>query len=134
MKHTDFYKICENLKQLEEQELVKAVQAHGDKYVFYDSDTDDHDKLYDCPIVAAAAKHDDQYYDYRIVRVEVHYFNESSYACVYGIEKEYGDDVEQVKVVTGHTEFIIDDIPATDTVTDVTTEFDPAVILTDVKK
>ena len=137
MKHSDFYTIYKNIERLEEQELIKAVQAHKDVYEFVKPDEDgDYPKDYErCPIVSAAAGYDDQYYDYLVVSVEVRYSEKTKnpYFYVYGIEKECGAEVGEIKVATGHLHYIIDEIPATKDVSDVSSPIDGEMILKNVK-
>lgn len=136
MKHTDFYTICKNLRRIEQQELIKAVQAHGGVYEFAERDEDgeyvkDWEK---CPVVMASTRYDDQCYDYLVVSVEVNYSPNTGnpYLVIYGIEKEYGSMSGEIEVATGHIEYIIDMIPETGTVKDVSSCFTPADLLRDV--
>lgn len=122
MKHTDFYHILKAIKLHERNELITAVIAHGGTIEFTTKDEEGNydDTHSDCPIVLAAAKHDDQSMDYNIVKVTVETIGGDDWLTVYGIEKEYGYEPEIVDVNAGHIGYILDHISETKTVKDVT--------------
>lgn len=122
MKHTDFYPILKAIKLHERQELIAAVIAHGGMIEFAPLDENGNydDANSDCPIVMAAAKYDEQAMDYNIVKVTVERVNGHDWLTIYGIEKEYGRDPQIVDVCAGHIDYIIDCIPDTKSVKDVT--------------
>ncbi len=114
MKHTDFYSILENIKNQEIQELTAAVKAHGGKVTFqYDMETDD-----DPPILIFNPE--------GTVEVVVGtVIVEDDRLRVFGNDKNdcYADEQEEFFIedaLPGQLSFIIDAIPETDNVKDVT--------------
>lgn len=130
MKHTDLYNEYKKLDIIEEVELILAVEAHGNEYVFVhigddgDYDADERDKA---PIISASTKWMDAYEDFYISRVEV----DNGFCTLYGWAKEgYGGEVEIDSVAHGHLGYVTDCIPDTDDVKDVSTNlFTPKPIL-----
>ena len=119
MKHTELYNEYKKLDELERQELIAAVKAYGGEYVFIDEDTEDWEDNDDCPIVSACFSYSDNQSDYYVSRVAV---DEKGYLAIYGFDKEYGspsDERELNYIETSHIGTIIDFIPATETVKDV---------------
>lgn len=119
MKHTDLYNEYKKLDSIEEAELMLAVQAHGNEYIFIhidddgDYDVEERDKA---PIIAASTKWMDEYEDFYVSRVEV----DDGFYTLYGWAKEgYGDEVEIDSVAHGHLGYVIDCIQETDDVKDV---------------
>lgn len=127
MKHTELYNEYKKLDELERHELIAAVKAHGGEYVFIDEDRYDDD---DAPIVCACFSYSDGMSDYYVSRVAV---DDKGYLSIYGFDKEYGspsDERELYQIETGHIGTIIDCIPATETVKDVSSSiFAPQPIL-----
>lgn len=119
MKHTDLYHEYKKLDELERQELIAAVNAHGGEYVFVHIDEDgdfDMEEREDAPIVAAATRYMDGYEDFYISRVEVR----DGYLNIYGWPKESLSDEREIESVAhGHLGYITDEIPETETVKDV---------------
>lgn len=115
MKHSNTYKQFYALHIQELRELGAAVMAHGGVYRFDGANAD-----YPPPIVAGARKHDEHCYDFYIDRVEV--VGDSDFVEIYGYQVEgWHDEVEQLHDIEfGHVGFIIDAIPETELVTDVT--------------
>ena len=118
MRHTDFYRKYRELEALERKELKKAVLAHGGEFRFRTEDGDDIEGV-QMPIVMAGDSHWESNCDCYITRVAV----VDGFLEIYGYDKEYGykeirlDDIE-----FGHLNYIIDEIPETDAVHDVTTD------------
>lgn len=119
MKHTDLYNEYKKLDEIERQELIAAVQAHGGEYVFIHVDEDgdyDDDEQNEAPIVAASTRYMDSYEDFYISRVEV----KNGYLSFYGWPKEsWSDENEIDSVAHGHLGYITDMIDETDAVKDV---------------
>lgn len=120
MKHTDLHNEYKKLDAIESRELIAAVKAHGNEYIFvhFDDDGDyDTDERNNAPIIAASTKWMDAYEDFYISRVKV----EDDCYTIYGWQKEScADEIEIDSVAHGHLGYIIDCIPETDSVTDVT--------------
>lgn len=130
MKHTDLYNEYKKLDELERQELIAAVQAHGGEYVFIHVDEDgdyDDDEQSEAPIVAGSTRYMDSYEDFYISRVEV----KNGYLSIYGWPKESWSDEDEIdSVAHGHLGYITDMIEETETVKDVSTSaFAPQPIL-----
>lgn len=119
MKHTDLYKEYKKLDAIEAVELILAVKAHGNEYVFihFDEDGDyDVEERNNAPIISAATKWMDAYEDFYVSRVEV----DAGFYTLYGWAKEgCADEIEIDSVAHGHLGYITDCIPETDNVKDV---------------
>lgn len=130
MKHTDLYNEYKKLDAIEREELIAAVKAHGGEYVFISEDDEDWYDDDDVPIVCACFSYSDGMSDYYVSRVAV---DDKGYLSIYGFDKEYGspsDERELYQIETGHIGTIIDCIPATETVKDVSSSiFAPQPIL-----
>ncbi len=121
MKHTDLYRKYRELEALEYAELKKAVMAHGGEFRFITEDGEEIDGV-QMPIVMAGDRHWDSNCDCYITRVAVI----GNCVNIYGYDKEYGDEEMLLDdIELGHISYIIDEIPETDEVHDVT--IDPAV-------
>ena len=113
MKHTDFYSSLENIKTQEIQELTAAVKAHGGKVTFqYNMEPDDN-----APILIFNLEGP--------VEVVVKTVILEGYFQVFGNDKNdcYADEQEEFFIedaLPGQLSFIIDAIPETDNVNDVT--------------
>ena len=113
MKHTDFYSQLEDIKKQEIQELTAAVKAHGGKVTFqYDMEPDDN-----APILIFNPE--------GTVEVVVKTVTvEDDRLRVFGNDKNdcYTDEEEFFieYALPGQLSFIIDAIPETDNVNDVT--------------
>ena len=114
MKHTDFYSQLENIKSLEIQELTAAVKAHGGKVTFqYNMEPDDN-----APILIFNPEGP---VEVIVKTVTV----EDGRLRVFGNDKNdcYADEQEEFFIeyaLPGQLSFIIDAIPETDNVNDVT--------------
>lgn len=118
MRHSDFYKQYKELEALERAELKKAVLAHGGEFRFLTPDREEIDGVI-APIVMGGDSHWEQNCDCVISRVVV----EDGHLSIYGYDKEYGDEeIYLDDIEFGHLNYIIDEIPETDEVKDVTTE------------
>lgn len=119
MKHTELYNEYKKLDELERQELIAAVKAHGGEYVFIHVDEDgnyDDDEQNEAPIVAASTRYMDSYEDFYISRVEV----KNDYLSIYGWPKESWSGEDEIdSVAHGHLGYITDMIDETETVKDV---------------
>lgn len=119
MKHTDLYNEYKKLDIIEQHELIAAVEAHGNEYVFIHIDDEgdfDANERDEAPIIAASTKYMDDYEDFYVSRVEV----ESGFYTLYGLAKDgWSDEVELVSVAHGHLGYVTDSIPETDKVKDV---------------
>lgn len=130
MKHTDFYSLHKKLDEQAKEELVAAVKAHGNEYVFihFDEDGDyDFEELNNAPIVAASAKYMDGYEDFFISRIEV---DEDGYYVLYGWPKdECPDEVEIDSVAHGHLEYVINCISETEEVKSVSIKHSAPILI-----
>lgn len=120
MKHTDLYNEYKRLDAIEEEELIAAVKAHGGEYVFIHLDDEDgycEEERDRAPIIAASTKYMDGYEDFYVSRVEA----KGGHCTLYGWCKEgWVDENEIYSVAHGHLGYVIDCIPETDEVKDVT--------------
>lgn len=126
MRYSDFYQMYKQLRDQELQELAAAVKAYGDEYIFIDCDGDDaKEKWYErgdydnLPIVHGSTKYLDGYDDYYVSRVKV---NEYGGVTIYGFrtDGDNPDDEDYLEhIMPGHICCIIDFIPETETVKDV---------------
>ena len=120
MKHSNFYQLYKNVQALERKELIAAVKAHGGIYEFAKEDEESGRlNTNDCPIVCGGAKYAESPADFYVTKVEVETTQYGEYLTIYGLEKDNPYDVEDIQVEPGHLHYIIDDIPATDQVADV---------------
>lgn len=114
MKHTDFYSLYENIKKQEIQELTAAVKAHGGKVTFqFDMEPDDN-----APIITFSPE---GAVDVIVGTVTV----EDDHLRIFGNDKNdcYSEEQEEFFIedaLPGQLSFIIDAIPETDNVNDVT--------------
>lgn len=114
MKHTDLYYKYKELEAIEREELKRAVLAHGGEFRF--KTTDGNVPLgVQPPVVIAGDSHWESYCDCVITCVKVRNGNLE----IYGYDKEYGNQEMLLEVETGHLGYIIDEIPETEEVTDV---------------
>lgn len=124
MKHTELYNEYKKLDTIEAVELILAVEAHGNEYVFihFDNDGDyDVEERDNAPIIAASTQWMDAYEDFYVSRVEV----DKGFYTLYGWPKEgCADEVEIDSVAHGHLGFVTDCIPETENVKDVSTSSD----------
>lgn len=113
MKHTDFYSLYQEIQKREYAELAEAVKAHGGSFSFIDELDED-----DLPVVMASRYEDDGYSDYIVTEVKLG----SKYINIFGYKKYgYEEDTDVLEfVANGHLEYIIDAIPETEEVQDVT--------------
>ena len=130
MKHSELYNEYKKLDEIERQELIAAVKAHGGECIFIHTEKDYAlDEQDDAPIVAACTRCMDQYEDFYISRVVL---EDGKYLNIYGYSKEgcMDDENEIESIAHGHLGYIIDEIPETDAVKDVSSSvFAPQSIL-----
>lgn len=118
MKHSDIYKQYRALEALEREELKKAVLAHGGEFRFQTEDGEPIEGI-QAPIVMAGDSHWDSNCDCVITCVAV----VDGYLEIYGYDKEYGDEeIWLDDIEFGHLSYIIDEIPETAEVSDVSVE------------
>lgn len=117
MKHTDLYNKYREIAAIEREELKKATLAHGGEFCFFDEHGNETEGTTP-PIVLAGNSHWGSNVDCVITRVIV----VDNYVEIYGYDKE-SDSEEMLleDVELGHLGYIIDAIPETDSVKDVTT-------------
>lgn len=129
MKHTELCNEYKKLDELERQELIAAVKAHGGEYVFISEDDEDW-SVKDYPIVIASFKYSDEQADYNVSRVAV---DDKGYLTIFGFRKDCDapeDEDELYYIEFGHIGNITDYIPETETVKDVSSSaFAPEPIL-----
>lgn len=125
MRHTDFYNQYKYLDDCTRAELLAAIKAHGNEYVFIHTDEDDDDdeniseEKNNAPIIAASTKWMDGYEDFYVSRVS---FDKSDNLIIFGFPKDgWADDEQELtSIAHGQLEYVIDLIPETDEVRDVT--------------
>ena len=115
MKHTDFYSLHKQLDERAEKELISAVQAHGEEFIFV---RENYVCEYCPPIIMASTKYMENYEDFYVSRVKI---DENGHCIIYGFLKGGCDEDEQEleSIAHGQIEYIIDMIPETETVSDV---------------
>lgn len=118
MKHTDFYNIVQDIKRKEQQELKEALKAHGGSYSWWDEDKEDFiDEEY--PIIAVnICGCFPGPIDLEVMKVCI----ENNYLTIIGQDREVSEiiEIDPYDVFTGHISYIIELIPATDSIDDVT--------------
>lgn len=121
MKCTDAWLYERALRNHMVAELRKAIEAHGGSYSWYSEDEEDFTQ--DPPIVMCNRDYGGGPTDVKVRRVWV---DESGYMQIEAEENEYGDEVyiSFDDVVAFHIVYIIENIPATDEISDVTLPFD----------
>lgn len=116
MKHTDLYRKYKELETIERRELRRAVLAHGGEFKFANEEGEEKEGL-QMPIVSACPKHWDNMGDFYVTRIVVN----GAYLFIYGrsIDSPY---IEMLldDIALGHIDYIIDEIPETEEVKDVT--------------
>lgn len=118
MRHSDFYRQYRKIEALEREELKKAVLAHGGEFRFQTEDGEGIEGV-QTPIIMAGDSHWESNCDCYITRVAV----VDGFLEIYGYDKEYGNEEMRLDDIEfGHLEYIIDEIPETESVHDVTTE------------
>lgn len=126
MKHTDLYQAYKKLDNLERQELIAAVKAHGGEYIFIhmneeEDDVEDEEEAYNAPVILASRKYEDSYSDYRVSRVSVEISGDTEYLHIFGwpTDPNWPDEDEIDFIARGHVGYIIDSIPETEDIKDV---------------
>lgn len=119
MKHTNFYDQYRTISRQERRELTAAVKAHGGEYVFIPEDSEDWDEGNNVIIKASSQYYDEDNKDRYVSRVTVDKYGELH---IYGFDTEYdspSDEHELFNIEYGHLEYILDAIPETNYVRDV---------------
>lgn len=112
MKHTTFDPIIERLREIETEELKQAVLAHSGRYRFEDK--------YNRPVITSpCSDFSDTAIDVDVCEVSV---NDRGLLCIIGTEHE--GDADEIEFAPGdfafgHLGYIIDAIPETEKVKDV---------------
>lgn len=112
MKHSDYQAKVNELKALEHEELKRAIEAHGDSYEW------DSENGGSYPIIAINSnKSEPEPQDIEITKVAII----DGRLKISGVDNKYGGPVkfDADDIFAGHLSFIIDYIPATDEVSDV---------------
>lgn len=116
MKHTDFYNKYREIEAMERAELKKAVMAHGGEFRFVNEDGEEIEGIC-APIIMASGQDCNTSCDFIVSRVSV----VNNILEIYGVEKEWGVEEEWLGYIeAGHLHYIIDEIPETEDVKDVT--------------
>jgi len=118
MKHSDIYEMCRKVRRQEQAELKKALKAHGGSFSWLDKNVDRYDVDYDVPVIAVNL--DSGPMDVVVLGAWLNEYD-SINLSVKG--SEYGDDVDinVNDVIPGHLCYLIDCMPATAAVNDVST-------------
>lgn len=110
MKHTDRYDILRKIDEQDRRELMAAVEAHGGEFCFGEG------KGYCIPRILSTGKHWEAYDNVDVLKVAI----EDGCLCVYGKTVDWPGDVVLLEhIVPGQIGYIIDAIPETATVKDV---------------
>ncbi len=115
MKHTDFYTKCQSIKEHESKELYKALEAHGGAYSWPKTEEEEGTG----PVIAISVDSICPYLtDVTVVSAEI---LKGGYIEFIG-EDEYGNELTFCAgdAFAGQLACVIDSIPETDKVTDVT--------------
>lgn len=130
MKHSDFTKMFRELEHHLEKELAAAVMAHGGVYTFIHldeaSEVIDEREEYSAPRVLGSYKFFDDWCTYTVSRVEVR----NGLIEFFGWQSDPGWSTDESRiddVKFDYYDLILDAIPETDEVKDVTMDFCPAV-------
>lgn len=117
MKHTNTYEKLRVIDEQDRRELLAAVKAHGGIYRWYDEDGEEIEGR-NAPIIVGAWKHMDGSEDYIITHVVVN----ENYVEIYGFPKEGWETTPDFMYWIDHGQigYIIDEIPETPEVSDVT--------------
>lgn len=112
MKHSDYQAKVNELKALEYEELRRAIEAHGGSYEWDSKSGGSY------PIIAINSnKSEPEPQDIEITKVAI----VEGCLKISGVDNKYGEPVkfDAGDVFAGHLSFIIDYLPATDEVSDV---------------
>lgn len=120
MKHTNFHSQLKEIRCNIIKELQAALNAHSGSYTWGEENEDGDVELPDtdnCPLILANPTHSDGPSDVYIAQIS--YGDNGFYIVAY--TKEWLDeiDIEIDDIEIGHLEFIIDYIPETQEVSDV---------------
>ena len=120
MKHTDFYNKVEEIKRQEQRELKEALKAHGGSYSWCNEESGVLEDTYPCIAVNLNAT-DPTPTDIAVRSVCL---NHADYLCFEGEDNFCGEIIEFCAddVFAGHIAYIIEMIPETDSVNDVTSK------------
>lgn len=126
MKHSNFYQKYKDVEAQEYRELQAALKAHGGEYIFFDCDAENAEELWDekddrddIPAIYGGFGYMDNSERYYVTRVKQHEHG----IGIYGFREEYGSpmDEDRIDIIEyGYIEEILDAIPDTDEVHDVT--------------
>lgn len=113
MNYTNFFSIVDKIKSCEYQELYTAIKAHGGKFSW------NMDEGEECPLIAINVDSiTPSPCDVYVTCVKI---SSDDILKIYGEEKEYGNEIkfQWSDVFAGHLSSIIDYLPATNEVSDV---------------
>lgn len=123
MKCTDTWSIMRMLHAHMGKELKAALAAHGGEFSWYSEDEEGCDERYadNVPIVMCNHK----YVGSVNVKIRKACINSYGYVRVTAATDDYDDviDIELSDIVANHIQFIIESIPVTDAVSDVSVPF-----------
>lgn len=116
MEHTDFYCLVRRIKQMEYKEVFDAIQAHGGSYE-WDIENDDN-----YPIIAVNIS---SIYPNPMDMIITKVYIEDNVLYLNGVDKEWGNPIDFAydEVFAGHLSYILDYLPATDSVRTVKSNF-----------
>lgn len=123
MKCTDAWSIAKMLSDHMGKELKAALVAHGGEFSWYTEDAEDEDERYadNVPIVMC----DNKFAGPMDVKIRKAYIGNYGHVRVTAATCDYDDnvDIELSDIVVSHIPFIIEAIPVTDAVSDVSIPF-----------
>lgn len=127
MKCTDSWKLGKQLRNRMMEELKKAIKAHGGSYSWYSEENEEFSD--DAPVVMC----NHRYAGPVDVKIKNIYLDEWEYINIEAVTEEYGDeiDISFDDIAPGHFSFIIEMIPATSEVEDVSLPSTSAFMLQD---
>lgn len=121
---------------MEMKELVAAIKANNTNVIELapkdedgDYDTNPPDKF--VPLICGWTKFSEGPEDWYVVRVELEESEYGDYVTIYGIAKDGWNEPMPITVEHGHMEYIIDAIPETNEVKNVSMKFNPEDIFKD---
>lgn len=119
MKCTDAWKIAKMLHIHMEKELKAALAAHGGKFSWYSEEDEEYAE--NVPTVMC----NNRYAGPVDVKVRSVYIDSHGYVMIEAATNDYNDEItiEFDDIVASHIQYIIESIPVTDAVTDVSIPF-----------
>lgn len=122
MKHTDFYSQAQAIKTKSIQELAAALKAHGGTYTWRNPEPDDDEENEDDDDLPCIAFNLDYAGPQDVIVLQASVSDEGHVSIIGRPKDGYDDDTQEYdpyEAFASHIEFLIDMIPETDKVHDV---------------